>query len=226
MNVNHQSKKISLLVYFPGHCIAKVSVSPRATIGDLRKSTKIQLTSVNFVANGQILNENLTFWYYQIHAGDIIVAAPNTTDKSDISKWLSHTREAESFTDRISSIIDPRTSREAARLRDFQMSRMERKPRCFRKLSTSIKNQNQCVTASPGLNLVIPDRNLEEPSCDPLPVFWANSESCMNTQETRKGDNGLKDSFGTVESINKDSIETVESIKQDSIERINATVRP
>lgn len=168
---------IPLLAYFPGKFIVRIIVSPSDTIADLRKSTRIPQAALHFVANGQRLQECKTFCFYKIHAGDIIVGIPNTSDSSEISKWISHTREPDTFAERIFSTLDPRTSKEAARLRDFQMARMEKKPKCFRKLAMTLTTQDNYEPPTTQIPLVIPTTQSDTISTDPLPVLWPTQSS-------------------------------------------------
>ena len=195
-------KKIPLLVYFPGRCIVRVTVSPKATIDDLRRSTRIPKMSVDFIANGQILIEGRPFSYFRLSTGDVIVAISKKSENAEISKWMSMTRDSESFSERISSIIDPNTAREAARLRDFQMLRMERKPNCYRRLTSSLKTQLLCDSFA--YQTVVVDHNINsQPNTDPLPVLWDSPpERTLKTVPLP----GVSD--------------------EDALERINGIIRP
>ena len=194
--MNQVSKKFPLLIYFPGRCVIKVSVLPASTIADLKRLTPYE--SATFLYNGQLLLENLSFEFYGIKPRDVLVII-QSNQPSDSSRWLSLTRDTDSFTDRISSIINQKTSREAARLRDFQLVRMERKPRTFRKLCfakmSRIGETTQCHNTTTSISFETPDM----PSTDPLPSFWdrisptpqnnchKNAETMTFTSETEEG---------------------------------------
>jgi hypothetical protein len=162
--------KIALHVYYPGRCVAKVNVCPDAKVHDLHRL--VPTDEVTFICNGVVLAKGCTFGFYGLREKDIVVCLPVAADSGDVCKWISLTRDSEAFNDRVSAIINPGTSREAARLRDFQFMRMERKPRAFRKLADNIQRRagNHTVEkrSSPTLFLSGPDF----PSVDPLPVFW------------------------------------------------------
>jgi hypothetical protein len=157
--------KISLHVYFPGRCVAHVSVVATAQVQELRRLTRSD--SVTFVCNGVHLLDNQTFAFYGLLPKDIIVALP---DNHDVGKWIVLTHDSDAFSDRIVCIVNRDISREVGRLRDFQLTKMERRARTFRKLVASARwtsppprmtHETTVIAAPP-----------ESPNCDPLPVGW------------------------------------------------------
>lgn len=136
--------------------------------------------TVAFIWNGDSLSETQTFRSYGIREKDVIVSVPS--DANDLSKWVTLTRDSESFHDRIASVVDQGTAKEAARLRDFQITRMERKPRTYRKLVMNYERalMESSVVSTPARKSAtnLTEMRLEAPSVEPLPIIWDNdSES-------------------------------------------------
>lgn len=188
-----QPAKHTLFVYFPGFCVARVSINLRAKVGELRLFVPAH-PSITFMFNGQILLENFSFEFYGVKPYDIVVVV-HQAQRDDPARWLSLTRDNESFADRISSIINQKTAREAARLRDFQLLRMERKPKTFRRLcsakmlrmakgSGSIFRARRVAT---NIDYAPPD----SPCTDELPSFWGSGCGGTADRESR-APNGIK----------------------------------
>ena len=155
----------------------------RETIKDIKPS--IPEKNVLFVYNGVFLTEQVNFQYYGVKERDVIVVIPENRNLPVGDKWANLTKDPELFREKVTSMIDPRTSREAAKLRDFQMLRLERKPRYFRKLCNCYANSPYSVkTASAHSSRslaiarmpIIAPQKATEPSTAPLPIFWAKSE--------------------------------------------------
>jgi hypothetical protein len=125
-----------------------------------------------FIFNGAELLETMTFNFYGIRDGDSIVAISvnNCHSLYGLNYWLSLTRDSDSFNDSLRWMLDAKTNGEAARLRDLQMVRVERKSRLFRRISSAVVNEETCsgITAP----LVIDYPPASEPSTEPLPVPW------------------------------------------------------
>jgi hypothetical protein len=140
-----------------------------ARVQELRQLTYPD--SATFVCNGVHLLDKETFAFYGLRSRDIIVALPCTPDNRDVPKWIALTHDSDAFSDRIACIINQDVSREAGRLRDFQLTRMERRPRTFRKLVAN-SGRSSPPLRSTRETTVIADPP-DSPSSDPLPVGWA-----------------------------------------------------
>jgi hypothetical protein len=169
MNLGRSTLKISLHVYFPGRCVAQVSVVATAQIQELRRLPHSD--SVTFVCNGVHLLDNQTFGFYDLRPKDIIVALPCTPDNRDVPKWIALTHDSDAFGERIACIINQDISREAGRLRDFQLTKMERRPRTFRKLVANAGRKSPPPGRILETTVIAPQP--DSPSRDPLPVGWA-----------------------------------------------------
>jgi hypothetical protein len=175
---------VSLHVYCPGRCVAKVNVRPGARIQELHRL--IPGDAVTFVSNGVVLVEKQTFSFYGIRERDIIVSVPCQPTDREMAKWIDLTRDCEAFSERIASIIDQGTSREAGRIRDFQITRMERKPRTFRRLTNNCQRPLLPLRPQKAFRTILPER-ADGPSIEPLPVFWpilATHADGLETSET------------------------------------------
>jgi hypothetical protein len=119
-----------------------------------------------------LLSDQNTFDFYSIRQKDIIVAIPAESDPGDFRKWSSVTDDSETFAEKMSYLTSQGTSREVARLRDYQMIRAERRPRSFRKLISNYQNSGYGrVTSTLHVPLAIPSAPLL-PNSNPLPIFW------------------------------------------------------
>ena len=160
----------------------KANVLPSATIKDIKPL--INEKDVEFLHNGMFLSDNYNFQFYGIKEREVIVVIPANRNLPAGEKWANLTKDVELFREKVSSVIDPRTSREAAKLRDFQMLRLERKPRYFRKLCASYAANPRQPWSQPATSqniqrketVIVKPGDFSAPSTAPLPTFWASSE--------------------------------------------------
>jgi hypothetical protein len=126
-----------------------------------------------FIFNGIELREDMTFESYGIRDGDSIVAIPldNRDSVSDASQWLSLTRDTETFNESLRWMLDPATTAEAARLRDLQLMRLERRPAAFMRLYAPTGLADDEPVRSDSSTVVgLPPKS---PSVDALPLTLA-----------------------------------------------------
>lgn len=125
-----------------------------------------------FVFNGSILNSDMTFDFYGIKNGDTIIALSNDLQENYAmtSRWITLTRDSENLSDSIKSMIHPRTAREASRLKDLHLMKIERKPKLFIKLCAPFLEE-ETESKVDQSTLFLPDQ-ATEPSTSALPVFW------------------------------------------------------
>jgi hypothetical protein len=160
------SALIPLGVYFPGRFVVRLSVSPSARISYLR--SVIRDSTSSFVYNGEILNDAMTFSFYRIRELETIVVVPAA---SELEKWAQMTRDADAFQERIQFILNEDTARETARIRDMMFTKLERRPRPFRRLCTSL-DAWPARPPSATTRLTIDYPRADGPSCEPLPAAW------------------------------------------------------
>ena len=163
-------KRVPIMVYFPSRSVVKLKVNLSMSIGDLRKL--MHLESCSFVYQGQLLCESMTLRSYDIKEKDAIVVIPDVPQASDVDKWISVTSDVDSFQDRIRVMVNDRTARETAKLRDMVMTKIERKPRSFRRLCGAVQalpKRNFYQRHTPiDISYPAPDG----PSTAPLPTNW------------------------------------------------------
>jgi hypothetical protein len=155
-------------VYFPGRFLLRVSVSPTARVSYLR--SLIRDSTSSFVYNGVLLNDAMTFSFYRIRELETIVVVPIPTE---IEKWAQLTQDADAFQERIQFILNEETARETARIRDLMLTKLERRPRPFRRLCASLDSwPSRSPSPTDGNPLQIHYPRADGPSCDPLPAAW------------------------------------------------------
>ena len=119
------------------------------------------------------MSDSYPLMYYDIKERDIIIVVPA---ESLTEQWISMTRNSEMFKDRVRNIIDYQTSQEMARIRDFQIAKIERRPKIFRRMCSSVNNPMTRTRSKPSFSLSrAPESPPPAPSAEPLPAFWASS---------------------------------------------------
>ncbi|OHT00503.1 hypothetical protein TRFO_32777 [Tritrichomonas foetus] len=162
-----RGNKMSIAVYLPSRYVVKLNVSPNSQICEL--CNIVPYKNISFIFNGQLLCDKKTFKYYKIRKDDSVVILRDHQAKSEVQKWIGITQDLELFNDRMQMMLKSGNAREAARVRDIALTKIERKPRFFRKLCSSYKPKI-VETESTAINIdFFP---LEEPACDPLPTFF------------------------------------------------------
>lgn len=106
------------------------------------------------------------------------------SEDEEVQKWIRLTQDTETFNEKMRMIVNQDNARETARLKDILLAKIERKPRYFRKLCLAVKeNHNIFGVPSSRLNyfeqnrnqnssLVIDYTSNNEPSTEPLPIFF------------------------------------------------------
>ena len=171
-------EKISMVVYFPGKWVFKASVSKFASIKELKGLLPDK--SVSFVYDGNLLIDSHTFSFYGIKNGDILIVIKSTDNNFLNQKWIAYSKENDTFNERINSIINPQTTNEVVRLRDLQMSRIERKPKTFRKLCQTATNFETKFNNNRLLEVNISNTPPINPSTSPLPIFWGKNTTSQS----------------------------------------------
>jgi hypothetical protein len=115
----------------------------------------------------------MTFDYYGIREGDVIVALPEgeTRRPSVMNLWINMTRDQENVRELIRWMLDPTTSGEAARLRDLHMIKAEQRPRSFAKVCSTFQQANR-QGSTIGQTTISSERP-QFPSTDALPAVWS-----------------------------------------------------
>jgi hypothetical protein len=168
MNARSLPSPILLYAYFPGRCIVQVHVNPQSQISDLHHYFPSE--NVTFVANGIRLADSDTFQSCAIRDKDVIIAIPASAP-ANIPRWCALSEDSEAFAEQVGFLVNQRTSREVARLRDFQMTRVDRRPRQFRRYVSNFQTAHQPFSSRPGPGLSIGE-SASAPSVAPLPTLW------------------------------------------------------
>ena len=198
------SKKIPIVLYYPGKWAYKANVQPDACIGDLKKL--LPDMKVNFVLNGVVLNEEMNFGFYYVKANDVVIVVNNYDYARKENKFAIYSNENESFTESVFNIINPQTSKESIRIRDLQLAKLDRKPKAFRKVvKTQLEYFNQspvkqCITS------IIPSKS-SRPSVEPLPCFWSKKKAIL-----RRGKNNTNEVVSEIASPKPEQTENEDSI--------------
>jgi hypothetical protein len=161
--------QILVYAYFPGRCLVQVHVQRDSPVSELHGLFPSE--ALSFIANGVSLCDQNTFDFYSIRDRDVVVALPAGSDVALVRKWSLVTDDSDTFAEKIGYLINHETSREVGRLRDFQMMRVERRPRSFRKLVSAYQNSHGRVASSPQASFTVPSAPVT-PNVDPLPTFW------------------------------------------------------
>jgi hypothetical protein len=143
-------------VYCLGRSISFVRVSPTSKIREL--AAVWPDTPVAFLYNGVLLLEAMTFEFYGVSDSDLIIVAPAPSGGRANPAVVAEQKQA--------------TAEEPARLRDLKLTRMERKPKTFRRFVRTYENAIAPGPWQTAHRTVIPEMSATSPSEDPLPVSW------------------------------------------------------
>ena len=122
----------------------------------------------------------MTFNFYGIRDGDSIIALPKYQfNDLKCSQWMCLSRDCDSFNEYMKWMVDPRTSDEAARIRDLHIMKMEKRPRAYIKMRYPMFEENDSKTDTNAIfqkiektNLDLSQNKSDAPSEEPLPVLW------------------------------------------------------
>lgn len=125
-----------------------------------------------FIYNGNKMDPTQTYRSYGIREGDYIISIPSSISEENESRWISMSRDADSFIEAMRGNLNIRTCREAARLRDLQMDRIEKRSRNYQRILSSYMNleENHDIEFSMKIPFII--STAKEPSTKALPLLW------------------------------------------------------
>jgi hypothetical protein len=120
----------------------------------------------------EILLETMTLEFYHIQNGDSIIVLPETISSQSgvLQTWILMSRDFEAFDERIRSILNRGTAKEAARLRDLRFTALESRPKQYHKFCSNFL-QDYPIGRPIQTRVVIPERPTA-PSVEALPVLW------------------------------------------------------
>ena len=174
-----QCSKTIIHIFLPNNVILKASALSTATTKDIKQL--IHEEDVIFIHNGIEMDDTMPLSYYDVKDKDILFVCPKS--KSPISeKWANLSKDPDLVREKFGAIIDPTTSRKAL-FKDFQMLKMEMKPRIYRKLCSKFigEETNKRISEEQKrkhVTIVPKPINFKDskPASEPLPVFWNTSE--------------------------------------------------
>jgi hypothetical protein len=185
--------KILIHIYLPGRCIAQVNVVPSLPIREIQSI--LRSDRVTLIFNGIVLSPSNSFDFYGIRERDFLVAVPTSPDPAFTSRWISLSQDTESFRERLECLLNQGTAMEAARLRDFQFTKIERRPRTFRKFTANCQGALDFPPAENPSHCSVVAGKGQAPSVAPLPIFWSEPRSGIIVAPGQKLDMVKDDQF-------------------------------
>ncbi|KAH0794027.1 hypothetical protein GPJ56_002055 [Histomonas meleagridis] len=166
------SRRVDLLVCTPYQPVRMISAKLSGQISALQ--TLWPENPKKFIYNGTELLEKMTFDFYGIKSGDSIIALPQeqNTNLYYKTQWLSLTKDSEAFRENMEWMMNPKTAGEVSRLRDLHLLKMENKPKVFTRMCSMRPLNESPNTMKIRLNTQY--KSNQEPSTEPLPIFWEN----------------------------------------------------
>jgi hypothetical protein len=164
-------KKILIHIYLPGRCIAQVNVVPGSPIRELR--SVLRSDRITFLFNGILLSDSNSFDFYGIREQDFLLALPIPPEAAYTSGWISLSQDTESFKERLECLLNRGTASEVARIRDQQFTKIERRPRTFRRLTASCQGGLEFPPPETQSSAMVIARSDDAPSVAPLPILWS-----------------------------------------------------
>lgn len=184
----------------------KVNVDGTGRVSELRRVR--QLDGCVVVFKGQILGDARTFDFYNVKENDTLIVVGGGRQDAEVEKWLNITGDGDrdSVQDRFRLLFDEGTAREVARIRDVLLTKVERKPRTFRRLCGVIREVARRPSGENSVAL-IEGPSATNPSIEPLPVMWGDDEE-------------VDDGFTETQEV------AIDATKQDQGDLIERTVKP
>jgi hypothetical protein len=157
---------ISVNVLIPRNRVRVFSLLRSSNIALL----KTALPNMDFIFNGQLLEDNCTLDFYNIQPNDSIVALPSNPGTGQVERWMRITRDADAFSDCVRSLVSKKSRSESLRLHDLRAMRIESRPRVYRRLCEAERNAPM-LSSGKTCPTVVPGRE-KEVSTAPLPMCW------------------------------------------------------
>jgi hypothetical protein len=164
-----QASPITLFILRPHSLHCQVETERTSRIGIL--DTLLREKSLLYLHHGEILERSFTFEFYRIQSKDALIAfQPNT---SDHRKWLTMTKDQESFVTKMRLAFDPVFRDVFCRLSDHCLTKFEMRARPHRQMVKKMLLLQDEIEArdKPSWTAVIPGRP-RSISDQPLPVLW------------------------------------------------------
>jgi hypothetical protein len=158
--------KIRLIVCIPAFAIRRyITVSPDITIEDLK--AYLPDRECDLIFEGSMLMGKMPLTFYSLGDGATLFAVDRSVDSARI--WTQVAANMDEFNERQRLRCDPCLSKEHARLKDLQLSRLLDRRRTL--LRVGAMREEREMPSVVGRTVVCVDASVR-PSVAPLPVCW------------------------------------------------------
>jgi len=168
---NPQNQMIDCQIVVPGREVRWFAVNTGQTVNDLLNRI-LPNGSQNFelIFDGQILMRQARLGFYGISKDAYLIIIPNAdTYRQMATHWIDASMNDEDFNDAIKTLVS-QPKEEFDRLRDLRRTRLEERPKTFKKLARATVQDAPTITNDSTPTVVSPTpQSISE---DPLPVFW------------------------------------------------------
>jgi hypothetical protein len=142
-------------------------------IGNLKKY--LPDPTCELIFNGMMLRESELLAFYSVSDGDFLVALSKGSDSANM--WMHMTEDKEAFSEMMRSMIDPKVSREFARLKDLRLLKFSERSGPHRLGAFFTR---QFGTDRGTEKTVIPTSDcLTGPICTELPICWGDVKQTL-----------------------------------------------
>lgn len=183
---NLPSDALRIYVYQPFVRIRHIKINglcPISILNGLYPSDSV------YIFNGQILDSQKSFLFYNLVNGSKVVLLPSHVKQSNpqfLEKWLRLTSDKENFEQRINLNINQNSRKELAKIKDLKIQRLELKRKRFNSYIRSrtmlqtklddpylLNDKGDEINSSCNTTLNINFEASDSPSSKPLPILWA-----------------------------------------------------
>jgi hypothetical protein len=163
------SDHVSLRIVVPPRCVRMVVASNAALVSALKRVLPNPDSALIF--NGALLSDEQTLGFYRLQSNDSLVAIPRSSAPDAARRWVTLTRDLDSFADSLDTVLNPRLRRESMRLRDRVAWRAELRPHFHRRMQRQMRATEPRPPACAGAPTAVPERPAEL-ATGALPVCW------------------------------------------------------
>lgn len=172
MFADRASEEFSVFVFVPNKYTKRITVRKGDACGTLKNIFGHDNTT--FLYKGQSLNFDSTFGDYNITNRDSIIALDSGCESTEISKWMSLSRDADDLNDALRKVMSQSSRGEFLRKMDMSSMRLELKPRAFRRLVTRCMNREESGKVTEHVTVMAPTPSTIRTEPLPLPPGWAD----------------------------------------------------
>lgn len=133
---------------------------------------------VTLIYNGQVVLPQMTVGFYNVQDGDCFVVA-NSRKMNEIAIWKKITKTRKDIMNKLCGINAVNKEKEAVRLNDIKLLKMEMNPKSYRKQINKLLNAKENVNCNKDETIYHKPYSI---CSNALPAFW----KLQKTQETRK----------------------------------------